>query len=72
MFCELFFVLVFVLAGDAVYNDKKFGPLPGMFKPSTLPEMRANFADRAAGPAFSRLTQKSHLLAIWDDVIALL
>jgi alkaline phosphatase D len=58
---------VFVLAGDAVYHDKKIGPIPGMFRPASLAEMRDNFMRRRQGPAFKRLAESAHVVAVWDD-----
>jgi hypothetical protein len=59
---------LFLLAGDAVYNDVKVGPLPGMFRPGSLSDMKRNFDQRRSGPGFKRLTQEASLLTIWDDV----
>ncbi len=58
---------VFVLAGDAVYNDVKLGPIPGMFRPASIATMRDNFKARREGAAFKRLAESAHVLAVWDD-----
>ncbi len=50
-----------------MYHDKKFGPLPGVFRPSSLEEMRANYHQRRAGQGFAKLANEAHLLTIWDD-----